>query len=236
MQKLIPILTLIPALAFAGGNHGGGWHHGGNPGGGNFPGSSGGFGGTPAPQPIPQPAPITNQGGQGGVGVGQGGIVQGGNIQRGAVSNVVSASTGGVAFNNPRQTPMAYAPSSYSANPCIMNYSAGGSGAPFGFSLGISAESDACNGRADSIRWQEMGMAPTACERMLVDSDENQEALKNSGLNCKDAQRFSAAMPVSYAPPVATPTLDKVAPANEYITRPELDQKLNNAHRLGVTK
>lgn len=186
-----------------------------------------------------------SQGGEGG----RGGF--GGNVNDGAIrNNVTGIAAGGVtaqgggsestfsvdgrgignnSFNYPRQTPMAYAPSSYSANPCIMNYSAGGSGAPFGFSLGVSAESDECNARADSVRFQELNMPPVACQRMLVDSDENQEAMKASGMNCNNAGHVGVAMPTSMIVPSQTPTLD-------YVTRPELNQKLDNAQRLGVIK
>jgi hypothetical protein len=177
------------------------------------------------------------QGGEGGIGVGGIGFGgNGGNIQPGAVQNrfqggnTTISGVGNSEFNYPRQTPMAYAPSSFSANPCIMNYSAGGSGAPFGFSLGISAESDECNARADSVRWQEMNMAPVACQRMLVDSDENQAALKASGLNCNDAKAVAVALPTNQVIPVATPVLDS------YVPREEFNRKLDNAQRLGVMK
>jgi hypothetical protein len=176
-------------------------------------------------------------GGQGGIGVGGIGIGgQGGTIQQGAVQNrfqggnTTISGVGNSEFNYPRQTPMAYAPSSFSANPCVMNYSAGGSGAPFGFSLGISAESDDCNARADSIRWQEMQMAPVACQRMLIDSDENQAALKAAGLNCNDAKSVAVAVPTNQVIPVATPALDN------YVPREEFNRKLDNAHRLGAMK
>jgi hypothetical protein len=182
-------------------------------------------------------------------------ISHGGNIAQGAVQNNIEGGKGGAVasgavqnkiegnkttisnfgnsdFNNPRQTPMAYAPSSFSANPCIMNYSAGGSGSPFGFSLGISAESDDCNARADSVRWQEMNMAPVACQRMLVDSDENQAALKASGLNCNDAKAVAVALPTNQVIPVATPALDQWWEEKNK----EIDQKLDNAQRLGVMK
>jgi hypothetical protein len=176
------------------------------------------------------------EGGIGHGGIGHGGIGQGGSIQPGAVQNrfqggnTTISGVGNTEFNNPRQTPMAYAPSSFSANPCIMNYSAGGSGAPFGFSLGISAESDECNARADSVRWQEMNMAPVACQRMLVDSDENQAALKAAGLNCNDAKAGAVALPTNQVIPVATPALDA------YVPREEFNRKLDNAQRLGAIK
>lgn len=167
----------------------------------------------------------TANGGQGGTGQGgSGGDGYGG--QAYGNGNVDMSGS----FNYPRQTPMAYAPSSFSANPCVMNYSAGGSGAPFGFSLGISAESDDCNARADSIRWQEMQMAPVACQRMLIDSDENQAALKAAGLNCNDAKAVAVAVPTNQVIPVATPALDA------YVPREEFNRKLDNAHRLGAMK
>jgi hypothetical protein len=179
------------------------------------------------------------QGGEGGIGVGGIGFGgNGGNIQPGAVQNrfqggnTTISGVGNSEFNYPRQTPMAYAPSSFSANPCIMNYSAGGSGAPFGFSLGISAESDECNARADSVRWQEMNMAPVACQRMLVDSDENQAALKASGLNCNDAKAVAVALPTNQVIPVATPALDQWWEEKNK----EIDQKLDNAQRIGAMK
>ncbi|MEQ1560388.1 MAG: hypothetical protein ABL933_15815 [Methyloglobulus sp.] len=159
-----------------------------------------------------------------GVGIGKGGAGgQGGNAYSGGGNATTSVSgVGNTNYNVPRQTPMAYAPSSYSANPCIMNYSAGGSGAPFGFSLGISAESDECNARADSVRWQELNMTKVACNRMLVNSDENQEALKASGLTCNEVDRVAVAIPVDQAQNISTPALD------EYVRRSELNQKLDD--------
>lgn len=195
---------------------------------GNFPGGgSGGFGGSIPPA------------GGGGIGGGTGGTpipvdpgnrvpdpsaIARANANARANSNAYGGNTniqgvGNTSFNYPRQTPMAYAPSSYSANPCIMNYSAGGSGAPFGFSLGISAESDECNRRGDAVRWQEMGLPQVACERMIVDSEENQEALKKAGIDCKNFPRAAMA-----------------APADDYVTRPEMNQKLDNYHRLNNEK
>ena len=172
----------------------------------------------------------------GGTGIGGVGFAEGGSIKAGAVQNRMQggnttiSDVGNTNFNNPRQTPMAYAPPVYSANPCTKGYSAGGSGAPFGFSLGFQMSDDECNARADSIRWQELQMATVACHRMLIDSDENQEALKAAGIDCNAAKSVAVAMPTNQIIPVATPALDN------YVTNKELENKLDNAHRIGVMK
>jgi len=163
--------------------------------------------------------------------VGAGGVGAGGTGNGAIGSARIVNRVGGDNFNYPRQTPMAYAPSSYSANPCAMPQSAGGSGAPFGFSVGITLESDACNSRADSIRWQEMNMPKVACNRMLVDSDENKEALKMAGVTCNDVSAMHVDDPVNSANDIRTPALDNYNP-NNFVTRPELNQKLDNYDRL----
>ena len=156
------------------------------------------------------------------------------NAQAYGASNV--SGVGNTQLNYPRQTPMAYAPGSYSANPCIMNYSAGGSGAPFGFSVSVSAESDECNARADSVRWQELGMAKVACTRMLVDSDENNEALKSAGLTCADIDRVSVAVPAVGNPAVSTPALDAYRPGSVCGDGCVTHQELDNAFKKAVGK
>lgn len=259
MKKAI-LLMFMSGLVHAGnelqgGNPGGGHGHhgdfgggitggfGGNGGGGGFSGAAGG--GIPAPTPVGtvnnggvgvSPGGVVAGVARGGIvaGVAPGGTVQGGNggsVARGAVNNNVSSGTN---FNNPRQTPMAYAPPAFSTADCIKSYSAGGSGSSFGFSVGIGTDSAPCNARADSIRMQELQMAPVACHRMMVgdyeEADLNKAALQASGMNCNQAASFSPAVATSKPVTVATPILDS------YVTHPELNRKLDNLMKKEMAK
>ena len=98
--------------------------------------------------------PGSVQGGQGGNGYGgQGGANTGGN----SYTNV--SGVGNTSINTPRQTPLAYSPGmamSFSQQNCANSVSLGVS-APFGaIGGGVPIDSDECNRRADSVRWQEM--------------------------------------------------------------------------------
>jgi hypothetical protein len=263
MKKAI-LLVFLAASAQAGnettgGNPGGGHgHHGGFGGGvaGGYGGNGGGggFGGVPGGGiPVTAPVGTVNNGGtgvssggvvagvaRGGIvaGVAPGGTVQGGNggsIARGAVNNNVSS---GTSFNNPRQTPMAYAPPAFSTADCIKSYSAGGSGSSFGFSVGIGTDSAPCNARADAIRWQEMQMAPVACHRMVAgdyeEADLNKAALRASGMNCNQAASFSPAVATSRPVETSTKTLDYLMPPNH--KHPEIVQMIDNQHKKEMAK
>lgn len=142
-------------------------------------------------------------------GVGIGGNAQGGQ----GVGSVNVTGNGNNVYRQVRQAPFAYSPGlvgSYSQFNCANSVSVGVS-TPFGAAgVGVSDESDDCNRRSDSVRWQELGMAPTACQRMLIESEENQEAMKASGLNCNELKGVAVAAPVppAVANHVETPALD----------------------------
>jgi hypothetical protein len=172
---------------------------------------------------------------------GNAGVVQGGTSSSNlsASGGSVRTNVGGDSFRYPRQTPMAYAPPAYSTSDCIKAASAGGSGASFGFSVGIGMDSDPCNARADAIRYQEMGLAPVGCQRMMVGDYEeanlNKAAMKASGLSCSQARGVSVAMPATGYVPVKTPTLDDYD-HSQFVTKPELNDKLDNIHRIESLK
>lgn len=255
MKKLIPFLLISPiALAtnvpnstpvpmpIPGGQGGGA----------NFPGSSGGFGGGVgaippiAPNPSPNPSPVVplprpipgvvNNGGQGGQG-GAGGVGgQGGSIAPGAINNSVYG--GGVNVRYPAQAPgMAIGTGmSYSQANCANGVGAAGSGQGGGGSFLWPWESDACNARLDSAHFAGLGLHKSACFR-FVQMDDNAEAMKSAGESCENVNRTAVAVPMPGAiVPTATPTLDRVMPMSDYVPREELNEKLNNAHRLGVIK
>jgi hypothetical protein len=61
-------------------------------------------------------------------------------------------------------------------------------------------------------------------------------AVKAAGETCDNVKAVNFAVPQQYTPvPVQTPALDRYDHSN-FVTKPDLRQELDNAHRLGVMK
>lgn len=172
-------------------------------------------------------------GGAGGVGVGgtggaggMGGSGVGGNasVRLGGGSGIGNSN-----FRYPVQPPIIMQP--MSTWPCATSFGmsgAGGGNASGGFAFPWSY--DECIAIYDSKHFMEtLGMPKSACERFVRSSDDNEEAAKAAGETCQQVKQMAYPMPANYMP-AQTPTLDRVAP--DYITRPELNQKLSNYDRL----
>jgi hypothetical protein len=167
--------------------------------------------------------------------------IQGATIQSGALKTDMKGGdtkitdVGNTNNSFPRQTPIAYAPglsTSFSQQNCTSSASIGIS-APFGaIGGGVPISDDNCDRRADSIRWQELQAIAVSCNRMVIDSDKNMEALKASGLTCNDIKALfiAAPAPANVVNAVGTPALD------EYVTRKELNEKLDNKFKKEMGK
>lgn len=163
-------------------------------------------------------------GGTGGAG-GMGGAGVGGNA---SVRLGGGAGIGNSNFRYPVQPPIVIP--AYSQWEC--GTSGGGSFSNGGGGGGVIIpwSYDTCIAIKDSMHFmQVLGLPKSACHRFVDSSDENQEALAKSGETCNQVQKMAYPTPANYMPS-QTPTLDQVAP--DYVTRPELNQKLSNYDRL----
>lgn len=221
-------------------------------GGANFPGSSGGFGppngggiprppgggiggtpppGTPPIVPPPRPIPIT--------GVPRVNAVARANAN---VRNIVNVNGvpgggggGGVNIRYPQQAPgvaiSGYG--SFSPSSCLGSVGLGGSGPGASGTLLFPYESDPCNTRQNSAQMDAYGYHKTACQIMRDEFDEVDDAMKKTGESCDNPGSRFASMPYPGAVVNPAPVADV---PDDVVRRPELNNKLDNAQRLGVLK
>jgi hypothetical protein len=116
--------------------------------------------------------------------------IVGGN-QVGVRTGSTQVNTGGtnvaIANNQVRQTPMAWSPAiamSQSQELCNVSASLGLAFAGAAGSAGVPIKDGDCNRRRDAIFWMNVGMAETACQRMIQD-DDNRKAMESSGATCR---------------------------------------------------
>jgi hypothetical protein len=104
--------------------------------------------------------------------------------------------------NNPRQTPMAYAPDNLNTSPCALGFSGGGSGPMGALALGITRIDKGCDSRQTAVIFHSLGN-DTAAAEVLCSTD----AAKRAHLTIeKCALMVPRVQPPAPAPaPVATP-------------------------------
>lgn len=224
-------------------------------GGANFPGSSGGFGpgggiprppiippgggsggtpppGTPPIMPPPRPVPITGDP----VSIARANARANANVRNVVNINGAGGGGGGVNIRYPQQAPGVAVSGygSFSPSSCLGSVGLGGSGPGASGTLLFPWESDPCNTRQNSAQMDAYGLHKTACQIMRDEFEEVDEAMKKTGESCDNPGSRFASMP--YPGAVVNPAPVATQPANDYITRPEMNQKLDNYHRLNNEK
>jgi len=160
-----------------------------------------------------------------------------GATQVGVRTGATQVNTGGtnVAYTNNqvRQTPMAWAPAiamSQSQELCNVSASLGLAFAGAAGSAGVPIKDADCNRRRDAIFWMNVGMAETACQRMIQD-DANKKAMEASGQTCHSVAKAQIAQAM------AMPSTLNVPP-NDYWDKADkkLDAQLDAIHARKLQK
>ena len=160
-----------------------------------------------------------------------------GATQVGVRTGATQVNTGGtnVAYTNNqvRQTPMAWAPAiamSQSQELCNVSASLGLAFAGAAGSGGIPIKDADCNRRRDAIFWMNVGMAETACQRMIQD-DANRKAMEASGQNCHSVAKAQIAQVMAIPSTLNVPPSDYWDKASK-----KLDAQLDAMHVKSLVK